>query len=198
MISFVGWERKALRVISMRGKQHIEKVKNGCKRSGGVNEFGQLLCESYYGTVMHLMTLFHVNDFHQGIQLNDILRFLISYHLTDKSNFFNRTTEWDHAFKRTKSNCAQVPMLFCKKCSLCFRWERKRAMAGREFCKLLAVNARVFICMCMEEAMMENKRGWQCGLAPAVNLPQSQMAGPWSLGCDGLALIAGGNPCLWV
>lgn len=50
----------------------------------------------------------------------------------------------------------------------------------------------------MEEAEVENKCGWQCGLAPAVNLPQSQMAGPWSLGCDGLALIAGGNPCLWV
>lgn len=52
--------------------------------------------------------------------------------------------------------------------------------------------------MRMAKAEVENKRGWQCGLAPAVNLPQSQMAGPWSLGCDGLALIARGNPCLWV
>lgn len=43
-------------------------------------------------------------------------------------------------------------------------------------------------------AVIENKCGWCCGLASAVNLSRSQMADPWLLACDRLALNAGGNP----
>jgi len=36
------------------------------------------LCVRAGVTLEHLMTLFHMNDVHQGIQLHDTLRFLIS------------------------------------------------------------------------------------------------------------------------
>ncbi len=38
--------------------------------------------------------------------------------------FFERRTEWDHAFKRAKLNCTAGWMPFCKKCLLCCVWER--------------------------------------------------------------------------
>lgn len=53
------------------------------------------------------------------------------------------------------------------------------------------------VCVCVWRRQRWRKYVADSGLAPAVNLPQSQMAAPWSLDCDGLALSAGGNPCLW-
>lgn len=81
--------------------------------------------------------------------------------------------------------------------NICFVLCKRERDRVREKGRLLVFSSCGGVDLCKEEAEMENKRGWQCGLAPAVNLPQSQMAGPWSLGCDGLALNAGGNPCLW-
>lgn len=78
-------------------------------------------------------------------------------------------------------------------------FERKRHCLGViKKSNLLVVNSVAFMVWCMYEVKIEGKVSWQCGLAPAVNLLQSQMAGPWWLGCDGLALIVQGNPCLWV
>lgn len=179
------------------------------KEVGG-NEFGELTCDTWvYDDPISYewCSPGHITQWHIGVS-----HFLTFNRL---KLFFEHRTEWEqnHTFKRAKLNCTEGWMPFCKKCLLLLLClgEKERERCRREhfirvkyyYFSVACVCACVcmcvcFICMCTEEAEMENKRGWQCGLAPAVNLPQSQMAGPWSLGCDGLALIAGGNPCLWV